>query len=241
MAEKEKYKDNRARTWTSIVYPESAPENWKEILDGYHVPWVESPLHDKDINPDGSVKKAHWHVILLFDGKKSYEQVKELTDAINAPIPQKTANTKGLVRYLIHMDNPEKYQYKRDEIVCHSGADVDEYFALSSSSRRAVLREMTEFIKDSEIDNFADFIGFCLEKNELDWFDVAMNHNTLAINKLIDSIYQKHNPKVESSKNGSLDEKVAQVKELRSQGIKLAVIADTIGVSIATVKRYLNK
>lgn len=40
------------------------------------------------------------------------------------------------------MDNPEKYQYKRDEIICHCGAEVDEYFALSSNSRRAVLREM---------------------------------------------------------------------------------------------------
>lgn len=233
-------KDDRARTWTFIVYPESAPENWRELLDEYHVPWVESPLHDKDINPDGSVKKAHWHVILLFDGKKSYEQVKELTDTINAPIPQKTANTKGLVRYLIHMDNPEKYQYKRDEIVCHSGADVGEYFALSSSSRRAVLWEIVEFIKENEIDNFSDFIGFCLETDNRDWFDVAMNHNTLAINKLLDSIYQKHK-KDRDEKNGSFEEKVAKVKEMRSRGVKWAIIADTLGISLATAKRYFKK
>ena len=86
-------KDVRARTWTFVAYPESAPENWRDILDGYHIPWVESPLHDKDVNPDGTVKKAHRHVILLFDGKKSFEQVKDITDALNAPIPQKTANT----------------------------------------------------------------------------------------------------------------------------------------------------
>ena len=93
-------KDVRARTWTFILYPESAPENWRDILDGYHIPWVESPLHDNDVNPDGTAKKAHRHVILLFDGKKSFEQVKDITDALNAPTPQKTANTKGLVRYL---------------------------------------------------------------------------------------------------------------------------------------------
>nr|WP_176705573.1 Rep family protein [Lactobacillus sp.]QDB00798.1 Rep_2-type protein [Lactobacillus sp.] len=187
----------------------------------------------------GHDKKAHWHVILLFDGKKSYEQVKELTDTINAPIPQKTANTKGLVRYLIHMDNPEKYQYKRDEIVCHSGADVGEYFALSSSSRRAVLWEIVEFIKENEIDNFSDFIGFCLETDNRDWFDVAMNHNTLAINKLLDSIYQKHK-KDRDEKNGSFEEKVAKVKEMRSRGVKWAIIADTLGISLATAKRYFK-
>lgn len=233
-------KDDRARTWTFIVYPESAPENWRELLDEYHVPWVESPLHDKDINPDGSVKKAHWHVILLFDGKKSYEQVKELTDAINAPIPQKTANTKGLVRYLIHMDNPEKYQYKRDEIVCHSGADVDEYFALSSSSRRAVLWEIVEFIKENEIDNFSDFIGFCLETDNRDWFDVAMNHNTLAINKLLDSIYQKHHPKSEEEA-AVLQARIEKAKKMAEKGYSQRKIADTLGVSRPTVAKYLKK
>lgn len=65
----EKSKDQRARMWTFVVYPESAPENWRDILSDYHIPWVESPLHDKDVNPDGEVKKAHWHIILFFDGK----------------------------------------------------------------------------------------------------------------------------------------------------------------------------
>lgn len=235
-----KNKDQRARTWASIVYPESAPKNWREILDGYHVPWVESPLHDKDVNPDGEVKKAHWHVVLFFDGKKSFEQIKEITDALNAPIPQKTANAKGLVRYLIHMDNPEKYQYKRDEIICHCGAEIDEYFALSSSSRRVELREMIEFISDSKIDNFDDFLMYCIHHKEFDWFDIAVNHNTLAINKQLDSIYQK-NKSERSSKKSSLELKVAQVKEMSKRGMKQAVIADTVGISLATVKRYLKK
>lgn len=234
-----KNKDQRARTWTFLVYPESAPENWREILDGYHVPWVESPLHDKDINPDGEPKKAHWHIILFFDGKKSFEQVEEITEAINAPIPQKTANPKGLVRYLIHMDNPEKYQYKREEIVCHSGAEIDEYFALSSSSRRAVLWEIIEFIQDSRIENFSDFVGFCLATENREWFDIAMNHNTLAINKVIDSIYQKNHPKADNLEK--LDDKVSAAKEMFKRGAKQLEIADTLGVSERTVRRYLKK
>ncbi|HDT7711324.1 TPA: replication protein, partial [Enterococcus faecium] len=51
-----KTKDERTRNWTFVVYPESAPENWREFLDELHVPWVESPLHDKDVNPDGELK-----------------------------------------------------------------------------------------------------------------------------------------------------------------------------------------
>lgn len=232
-------KDDRARTWTFIVYPESAPENWRDLLDEYHVPWVESPLHDKDINPDGTVKKAHWHVILLFDGKKSYEQVKELTDSINAPIPQKTANTKGLVRYLIHMDNPEKYQYKRDDIVCHSGADVDEYFSLSSSSRRVVLWDIVKFIRENKVESLSEFMGYIQSNDKLDWFDVVANHNTLIVKAVIDSNYQ--DSRSEKSARDLMPENIQKVKEMAEKGYSQRKIADTLGISVGTVNNYLKK
>ncbi|MES5113939.1 Rep family protein, partial [Lactobacillus gasseri] len=39
----------RVRNWTIIVYPESAPKNWRDIIDSTHVTWVEGPIHDKDV------------------------------------------------------------------------------------------------------------------------------------------------------------------------------------------------
>ena len=77
-----------------MFYPESAPENWRDILDDYHIPWVESPLHDKDVNPDGEIKKAHWHIGLFFSGKKSYGQILEITNKLNCPAPQIMKNSK---------------------------------------------------------------------------------------------------------------------------------------------------
>ena len=69
--------------------------------------------------------------------------------------------------------------------------------------------------------------------------DIAANHNTLAINKLLDAIYQKHHPK-DDSKSVNLEEKVTQAKEMKKKGVKVAVIADTLGVSRVTVYKYLN-
>ena len=68
--EKAKKVDSRARNWSLVVYPESAPENWRDILDDYHIPWVESPLHDKDINPDGEIKKHIGILVYFFLVKK---------------------------------------------------------------------------------------------------------------------------------------------------------------------------
>ena len=63
--------DVRARAWTFIVYPESAPENWRDVLDGFHLQWACSPLHDRDVNATGEPKKAHWHILLSFGGKRA--------------------------------------------------------------------------------------------------------------------------------------------------------------------------
>ena len=40
----------KGRDWTFVVYPESAPSNWRELLDDTHLRWIESPLHDKDLD-----------------------------------------------------------------------------------------------------------------------------------------------------------------------------------------------
>lgn len=52
-----KRKDDRGRVWAFELYPDSAPENWREIISGWHVPVVVSPLHEFDLNPDGTTKK----------------------------------------------------------------------------------------------------------------------------------------------------------------------------------------
>lgn len=183
-------KYTKGRDWTFIIYPESAPKNWREILDDTHMKWIESPLHDKDINPDGELKKPHWHVLLTSDGPITDVAVKRIVEPLNAPIPKKVGSARGLVRYMIHLDNPEKYQYSRDEIVGHGGADVESYFELTKTNKISVMKDIITYIYENEIDNYADFLMICIQKSD-EWFDVAINNNTLAINKMIDGIWQK--------------------------------------------------
>lgn len=183
-------KYTKARDWTFVVYPESAPENWREILDDTHMKWIESPLHDKDVEADGTPKKAHWHVLLTSDGPITDVAVKKIIEPLNSPIPKKVGSARGLVRYMIHMDNPDKYQYDFNDIVAHGGADIDSYFELTKTSKIKVMREIVEFIYNEQIDNYADFLMVCIEKSD-EWFDVAINYNTLAINKMIDGIWHK--------------------------------------------------
>lgn len=129
--------DTRTRNFATVVYPESAPEDWKEILYGHCVPAFISPLHDKDINPTGEPKKPHYHVIIMFDGKKTIEQATEIFDSINGVGCEKVKSIRGYARYLCHLDNPEKYQYEPSQVQCIAsdylgtiGLAIDKYVAI---------------------------------------------------------------------------------------------------------------
>ena len=188
-------KETRTRNWTIVLYPESAPPNWRDILDEEHIPWIESPLHDKDLNANGEHKKAHWHILLLFEGKKSYKQVSELTDKLNATIPQRTASAKGLVRYMAHLDNPDKVQYDKSKIIGHGGADVAEYLKPTSSSRYQLIREMVEYIKDNEIVEMCELVEYAMSERFEDWFPLLCDNSAYIMDSVLKSYRHRVMPK----------------------------------------------
>lgn len=169
-----KARDDRARLWTCIIYPTEgnppAPSNWRDIIDDEHIAWAESPLHEFDTNPDGEIKRPHIHILLTYEGKKSFTQVKELTDKLNAPQPQRCASARGMVRYFAHLDNPEKHQYATSDIIGHGGFDVAEHLKPTSSARYVLIREMMQFCDDKHIVEMADLIRYAMDERFEDWF-----------------------------------------------------------------------
>lgn len=251
----EKRKDDRTRNWTMVVYPESAPGNWREILDSLHVPYLVSPLHDKDVNPDGEVKKAHWHVVLVFENKKSYHQIKEIADKLNAPIPQKVESLRGMVRYLVHTDNPEKYQYSREDIENHGVDDIDKYFETASTDR-AILMAIIRYIKENNVTSFAKLVYYAVETDKQDWLDCMANRNTMFLNAMVTAQYhdnekgqvnqdnQRQRIYHEQEDKGYVDFDKLDIKEkakfLKKQGHTYQSVADTLDISVRTAKKYVT-
>ncbi len=177
----------RTRSWTFILYPESAPSNWREVLDELFIEWVESPLHDKDVNEDGEIKKSHWHILLMFPSVKSSEQVLEITEMLNATVPQRAMSAKGVVRYMIHIDNPEKFQYKKSELISHGGADIAELLRPTSSDRYELIKEMIIFIRDNDIREMKDLLDYAIEKRFDDWFPLLSDNSAYIVGQYIKS------------------------------------------------------
>lgn len=170
--------NKRGRSWTFMLYLDSAPDNWIDILNSLHTPVVISPFHDKDINPDGTPKKPHYHILLLFDGNKSYSQVYSFVKKLNSPIPQLVENTKGMVRYFIHIDNPEKYQYNRSDMRTLGYIDLDSFFEVSYTQRIILISEMIDYISTNSVEIYADFVDYARNYRRNDWFSVLISQST---------------------------------------------------------------
>ena len=171
----------RVRNWAFIVYPESAPDDWLERLRDLCVPGLVSPLHDKDANPDGEPKKAHYHVVLMFSGKKSFDQVKAVSDDLNASNPVPVNDLRGYARYLIHIDNPEKYQYQANDVLGLCGQDYYQYIETSADLDNA-LDEILDWCIDNQCYSFRKLVDYS-RKNRRDWFRIlASKRSTFVMN-----------------------------------------------------------
>lgn len=185
---KDQIKSKRYLSWTCVLYPESAPENWQELLGEMMVPWACSPLHDRDVNADGTPKKPHWHLLLSFRSVKSYEQVKEITDKLNAPCPQECKDTRGLVRYFLHLDNPSKAQYKREDILSGGGFDVANALQATATEEEHILDEMCDFIETNWVTEFCDFNSYV--RHEKKEWALTLRKNCFYLSQIIKS--QRH-------------------------------------------------
>lgn len=196
MTEEKSKKETRTRTWTVVLYPESAPSNWRDIIDETHIEWIESPLHENDLDATGEKKKPHWHILLMFGGVKSYDQVLEFVKPLNCPRPERCHNAKALVRYMAHLDNPDKYQYSVSDIIPHGGVDVAELLKPSSSEIYSLIREMLAFVRDNEIIEFQDLMDYAAEMRPDDWFPCLCDRCTYVLGQYIKS--QRHRKRNES-------------------------------------------
>lgn len=140
-------KCKKSRYWTFLIYPDSAPKNWYELLEDLHLPICVSPLHDKDTNPDGEPKKPHYHVMICWEGPTSFNNVQEISNMFSGVMPFPVASVKGMYNYFTHKDNPEKHQYDKKNILNISGFDILDFRTYTSNEVLEMRLKIDEFIR----------------------------------------------------------------------------------------------
>ena len=179
--------NRKARYWTFVAYPESLPCDLYDFLTENGLVFAISPLHDKDINPTGELKKPHYHVLLEFPGPTTYKNVKEnITDVLLQPIPNAVMSLRGAYRYLCHLDNPDKHQYSVNDIRRSESFEL----VLTKTELNVIKSQILSDICINNIYEYCDLINYYRGLDDFDRLDVVMN-NTFFFNTYLSSLRSK--------------------------------------------------
>lgn len=178
----------KKRDWAFILYPESMPDNWEDVIAEIGCPIALSPLHDKDTasETDEEQKKAHYHAIIRFDGPTTYNNVKNVLEPLNGPIPKPINNIKGAYRYFTHKDNPEKFQYDEKDIRLFNGFNPEDVIELSASEKRSLRAAVQRLIVQEDFLEYSELMDYLLDNDLMDMYELAST-TTIFFNNYIQS------------------------------------------------------
>lgn len=181
---------DKHRYFCFLVYPESSPENWLDLLKRSHGSYAVSPLHE----PDGECNKKHYHVVYRHGAVVTLDAAKA---AIPSEVPanghiEPCTSPRNYQRYLIHLDDPEKQQFEdgAKAITCLNAFPLDLSRDYSAAELKAFRSRVFEWVRDYDVLEYADLLDQLMDSGELDLLDYASNH-TILFNTYITSRRQK--------------------------------------------------
>ena len=191
--------DLKKRNWTFVLYEDSCAKDWEDYLISTGVPFSYA-YHDKDFTELGEPKKPHYHVVICFDGPTTYNTMLDHAKRVGAAndVVQPVGSVRGIVRYFCHKDNPDKYQYSEDIIQCRNGFDPSDYFFFFFLQQKAFKRKVTIFIRDNNIEEYAELIDTLMDSEEDDMYDIA-SQNTFFFTQYIKS--RRHKKIIKKNEN----------------------------------------
>lgn len=198
------------RYFAIIVYPESLPENWKELLENMGRPVAISPLHnlDKVENPvaDGhEYKKAHYHVLWIEANPITVDAVRNKfkrvlgTNAVNHV--EIVDSVEHYYNYLTHESKDairkNKHKYDAKDIVKLNDFDIDRYVTLDASDKADLLRQVLDLIVEHKFCNVIMIDRYIMEHagepnaiSVRNWMDLLTNKGHV-IDSFTRGVYQE--------------------------------------------------
>lgn len=147
----EEIEEKRYRHFMILLYPEWG--SYEEILQDIKGSF-KNYAYIKHI-PEEEEKKEHVHLILSLDNPRTEESLAKRLE-IDKRFVQHIKSLRGSCRYLVHMDNEDKYQYNLDQVI------------VSNSFRTTYFKSFDDLLSDEEIlDNIYTFVNDYKDMNPI--------------------------------------------------------------------------
>lgn len=142
----EKFKD---RKFCLLLYPDNADhmDALEKIKQSYDYACV---LHDKDVDEDGVIKKAHYHVVILAGKNAIWSTALSKNIGLDVNFIQQCRNVDRSLEYLIHFNEEEKHQYDLEEVKGTLKSRLSQLINTVGKGESDKVSELIEFIEGYE-------------------------------------------------------------------------------------------
>lgn len=182
----------RARAWWGILYEESAPKNWRNMIADDLVETLISPLHDKDLLPNGEPKKAHYHILISFKSPTTRENAADTMERWGCVVQRrwpkpgepdafKVKDFKQAARYLCHLDQADKYRYEISDVQSIGAIDYPA-LVMSATDEDAMLDEIFETMDLYALDTYSAVVRWT-RINRPEWKPIVYRKYTRQISE----------------------------------------------------------
>lgn len=159
----EKY---RSRNFELMIYPDNpehvkAFEYVKKYIDEYAY-----ILHDRDVSADGTTKKEHWHIVLRFKNAIWNTALSKILN-LEERFIQDVKNFDRCLQYLIHYNEPTKYQY-----------DITDVHGMLAKRLQFTLTKGEKSLEE-KVDNIVQYIEMCPKRITITQMIKYVNKNDL--------------------------------------------------------------
>lgn len=180
---------NKSKYFCCILYPDCSTYAVDKVIKALaeeHLTFALSPIHDRDVEDDGRLKKAHFHLLLAYSSATTLNNIRGWFKACGMPESELhsvrvCASGVGYYRYLTHKDNPEKAQYDDNDISVFNDSDeLFKKFSKTASEKIDDLVRIFQIVDELNTISFHSLIQY-LMLNERDLFKMLTSSSALAI------------------------------------------------------------
>lgn len=184
----------RSCNWCLVLYPQEdkTHELALKLIENNHYQYAYI-IHDNDLDSSGNIKKSHTHVVLHFKNQRWRNSI-ALELGITPNYLEKCRNLENSLKYLIHYNDSDKYQYDIDLVRGSLKQQLLESLEYSDMTITEKFKELMDFIFSYPTElSLRDFLEYVCTTT---LFDVY-RRNAMTFNNLI----KEHNQEIFMKKN----------------------------------------
>lgn len=162
--------EKQSRAFLGILYPDSESYVCENVLfrleDSFDE--VSYITHDMDVDANGELKKPHIHWV---GKRRTPAPLSTISNALKIPDRdiEFCKSYKYSLRYLVHADNPEKYQYDPKSVI----SNINYAAILANKTDALKSKQIFDFVLSNPSIEIEELMSWCFE-NDL-WSEFRRN------------------------------------------------------------------